>query len=129
MIWRLWFSTRYERSRLTSDPRSARRDCRGTVSHSTWSPKQGELLLVDRSPSVRSLTDDSQIGGKLRVCADEENRADCDQHGRSRTIVAAVRDRNTPRKVGLASTDRAAGERCGSEDTWPEPTIRLQEIP
>ena len=29
--------------------------------------------------SVALLTDDSQIGANLRVCADEENRADFDQ--------------------------------------------------
>ena len=29
--------------------------------------------------SVPSLTDDSQIGANLRVCADEENRADFDR--------------------------------------------------
>jgi hypothetical protein len=29
--------------------------------------------------SVLSLTDDSQIGANLRVCADEEDRADFDQ--------------------------------------------------
>src|SRR3977135_1410588 len=38
--------------------------------------------------SVPLLTDDSQIGANLRVCADEENRADLDQRGRSRTIGA-----------------------------------------
>jgi hypothetical protein len=31
--------------------------------------------------SVPLLTDDSQIGANLRVCADEENRADFDQRG------------------------------------------------
>jgi hypothetical protein len=31
--------------------------------------------------SVPLLTDDSQIGANLRVCADEENRADLDQRG------------------------------------------------
>jgi hypothetical protein len=30
--------------------------------------------------SVPLLTDDSQIGANLRVCADEEDRADIDQH-------------------------------------------------
>ena len=41
---------------------------------------------IRRSASVKSwqasvalLTDDSQIGANLRVCADEENRADFDQ--------------------------------------------------
>jgi hypothetical protein len=33
--------------------------------------------------SVPSLTDDSQIGVNLQVCADEENRTDCDRRGRS----------------------------------------------
>ena len=32
-------------------------------------------------PSVASLTDGSQIGVKLRVCVDEEDRADFDQRG------------------------------------------------
>jgi hypothetical protein len=32
-----------------------------------------------RSASVLSLTEDSQIGADLRVCADEEDRADFDQ--------------------------------------------------
>jgi len=31
--------------------------------------------------SVPLLTDDSQIGANLQVCADEENRADWDQRG------------------------------------------------
>jgi hypothetical protein len=31
--------------------------------------------------SVPLLTDDSQIGANVRVCADEENRADLDQRG------------------------------------------------
>src|SRR5207244_8192423 len=30
-------------------------------------------------PSVLALTDDSQIGASLRVCADEKDRADFDQ--------------------------------------------------
>jgi hypothetical protein len=30
--------------------------------------------------SVLSLTQDSQIGANLRICADEEDRADFDQH-------------------------------------------------
>jgi hypothetical protein len=32
-----------------------------------------------RATSVPLLTDDSQIGANLRVCADEEDRADFDQ--------------------------------------------------
>jgi hypothetical protein len=35
----------------------------------------------DQRASVPLLTDDSQIGANLRVCADEENRADWDQRG------------------------------------------------
>jgi hypothetical protein len=61
-------------------------------------------------PSVPLLTDDSQIGANLRVCADEEDRADFhagDPHVRFDEISAAdrerlgrlVRDRNTPQKV------------------------------
>src|SRR6516165_12445189 len=61
--------------------------------------------------SVPSLTDDSQIGAKLRVCADEENRADCDQHDWSRTIGAAGPGPKHAAEGGLESTDRAAGER------------------
>ena len=47
----------------------------------------GVLLLNLRqhpqkgSASVPLLTDDSQIGANLRVCADEENQADFDQRG------------------------------------------------
>jgi hypothetical protein len=37
--------------------------------------------LMSLNPSVPSLTGDSQIGANLRVCADEENRADFDQRG------------------------------------------------
>ena len=33
--------------------------------------------------SVPLLTDDSQIGANLRVCADEKDRADFDRRGRS----------------------------------------------
>ena len=40
--------------------------------------KMRVLLLF---ASVLSLTDDSQIGVDLRVCADEEDRADFDQRG------------------------------------------------
>jgi hypothetical protein len=36
---------------------------------------QGTRLLAYR-PSVPLLTDDSQIGANLRVCADEKDRAD-----------------------------------------------------
>jgi hypothetical protein len=34
---------------------------------------------MGQNTSVALLTDDSQIGANLRVCADEENRADFDQ--------------------------------------------------
>jgi hypothetical protein len=34
---------------------------------------------IRSAASVLSLTDDSQIGANLRVCADEEDRADFDQ--------------------------------------------------
>jgi acyl-CoA hydrolase len=38
--------------------------------------------IADRvRTSVPLLTDDSQIGANLQVCADEENRADWDQRG------------------------------------------------
>ena len=45
---------------------------------------EAELLfyainLIKGPLSVALLTDDSQIGANLRVCADEENRADFDQ--------------------------------------------------
>ena len=36
-------------------------------------------VLPEEAVSVALLTDDSQIGANLRVCADEENRADFDQ--------------------------------------------------
>jgi hypothetical protein len=42
------------------------------------------LARTDQSQhlaSVPLLTDDSQIGANLQVCADEENRADFDQRG------------------------------------------------
>jgi hypothetical protein len=38
-------------------------------------------ILDALSPSVPLLTDDSQIGANLRVCADEEDRADFDRRG------------------------------------------------
>jgi hypothetical protein len=50
-------------------------------------PTLAEFLLAsplrgaDLTASVPLLTDDSQIGANLRVCADEENRADWDQRG------------------------------------------------
>jgi hypothetical protein len=40
-------------------------------------PPQNKLF--QQPASVPLLTDDSQIGANLRVCADEENRADFDQ--------------------------------------------------
>ena len=40
--------------------------------------KVGKSLAA--SSSVPLLTDDSQIGANLQVCADEEDRADIDQH-------------------------------------------------
>jgi diguanylate cyclase len=40
-----------------------------------------EIGLVNPLASVPLLTDDSQIGANLPVCADEENRADWDQRG------------------------------------------------
>jgi hypothetical protein len=43
-----------------------------------WPSEQAGLT---KQPSVPLLTDDSQIGANLRVCADEENRADLDQRG------------------------------------------------
>src|ERR1700751_4048315 len=70
---------------------------------------QERRILRRKVASVPSLTDDSQIGAHLRVCADEENRADCDQHGRSRTIGAAAPGPKHAAEGGLESTDRAAG--------------------
>src|SRR6516164_6969993 len=67
------------------------------------------MLCFDAS--VPSLTEDSQIGANPRGCADEKNRADCDQHGRSRTIGATVPGPKHAAEGGLESTDRAAGER------------------
>ena len=50
-------------------------------SKGTWyvsfEPKPGKRAVA----SVPLLTDDSQIGANLRVCADEENQADFDQRG------------------------------------------------
>jgi hypothetical protein len=39
--------------------------------------------MDDLGSSVPLLTDDSQIGAELRICADEENRANFDQLCRS----------------------------------------------
>ena len=39
------------------------------------------LGMMKEAASVPLLTDDSQIGANLRVCGDEENRADWDQRG------------------------------------------------
>src|SRR3979490_399953 len=61
--------------------------------------------------SVPLLTGDSQIGANLRVCADEENRADLDQRGRSRTIGAVGSGPKHAAEGGLEGADRVAGER------------------
>jgi hypothetical protein len=39
------------------------------------------VLIIQPGASVPLLTKDSQTGANLRVCADEENRADLDQRG------------------------------------------------
>jgi transposase len=57
------------------------------------------------------LTDDSQIGANLQVCADEENRADWDQRGGSRTIGAVGSRPQHAAEGGLEGPDRVAGER------------------
>jgi hypothetical protein len=49
-----------------------------------------------KAASVLSLTQDSQIGANLRICADEEDRADFDQHSSRERLARLVRDRNTP---------------------------------
>jgi hypothetical protein len=41
--------------------------------------RTGRIGSGDIASSVLSLTEDSQIGADLRVCADEEDRADFDQ--------------------------------------------------
>lgn len=43
------------------------------AAHLEWAPG------LDDPASVALLTDDSQIGANLQVCADEENRANFDQ--------------------------------------------------
>jgi hypothetical protein len=48
---------------------------------------------------VPSLTNDSQIGANLRVCADEENRADSIRTADRARLERLVRDRNKPQKV------------------------------
>src|SRR3981081_4569406 len=72
-----------------------------------------EAASSEGSPfaSVPLLTDDSQIGANLRVCADEENRADLDQRGRSRTIGAVGSGPKHAAEGGLEGADRVAGER------------------
>ena len=41
----------------------------------------GQRGPIDVVASVPLLTDDSQIGANLRICADEEDRADFDRRG------------------------------------------------
>ena len=49
-----------------------------------WSEINGRYLAaMDHAASVPLLTHDSQIGANLRVCGDEEDRADFDRRGRS----------------------------------------------
>ena len=43
-------------------------------------PAVSRFRYSGTSASVPLLTDDLQIGANLRVCADEEDRADIDQH-------------------------------------------------
>jgi hypothetical protein len=55
----------------------------GWYEASARSRDQGQDDLAHQEPSVPSLTKDSQIGTDLRVCADEENRADFDRRSGS----------------------------------------------
>lgn len=48
------------------------------------------------------LTNDSQIGANLRVCTDEENRADAISTADRERLERLARDRNTPQKVWKA---------------------------
>src|SRR3977135_4713448 len=77
----------------------------------TVSPRLLSCWQEKMTPSVPLLTGDSQIGANLRVCADEENRADLDQRGRSRTIGAVGSGPKHAAEGGLEGADRVAGER------------------
>ena len=54
-----------------------------SYSDSITTRDNNKTVRLIQSPSVLSLTKDSQIGTDLRVCADEENRADFDRRSGS----------------------------------------------
>src|SRR5436190_3442111 len=62
-------------------------------------------------PSVPLPTHDSQIGANVRVCVDEEDRADFYQRSRSSTIGTAGPRPKHATEGGLEDADRVAGQR------------------
>lgn len=57
------------------------------------------VRLRERSTSVPSLTDDSQIGANLRICADEKIEQIAVPRADREGLERLVRDRKTPQKV------------------------------
>ena len=55
--------------------------CTGNRLNAETKPIAVALCAPPMTASVPLPTNDSQIGANLRVCADEENRADIDQRG------------------------------------------------